>query len=213
MIERDFARILKPSGTDPAALCRPADFALLTAGPQAEPGPDLERLAYERGLAAGEQQVRNEVAALVERQGQLLATLIQELKVTRDLLLKDAEEPIAALALEIARKVLHGEAGALQDVIVAQAREAVAKVREGGPVKVLVNPQDVPLLEEAREAIARTFEETVTLQVEADGRISRGGCIVETPVRLVDARIEVQLARIAEVLKQRVQGKGPHDAR
>lgn len=211
MIERDFARILKPSGTDPTKLYQPAEISLLTSGFQPDPGPDREGLAYERGLAAGEQQVRKEVAVLVEQQGQLLATLIQELKVTRELLLKDAEEPIAALALEIVRKVLHGEAGALQDVIVAQAREAVSRVREGGPMKILVNPQDVALLEEAREAIARTFEETVTLQVEGDARISRGGCVVETPVRLVDARIEVQLARIAEALKQ--QGKLGHEAR
>jgi len=207
MIERDFARILKPSGADPATLYQPADIALLAAGSQPEQGPERERLAYEQGMAAGEQQVRKEVAILVERQGQLLSTLIQELQVTRELLLKDAEEPIAALALEIARKVLHGEAGVLQDVILAQAKEAVARVREGGPMKVLVNPQDAPLLEEAREAIARTFEETVTLQVEADARISRGGCIVETPVRLVDARIEVQLARIAEALRQKGNGR------
>lgn len=206
MIERDFARILKPSGTDPTKLYQPAEISLLTSGFQPAPGPDREGLAYERGLAAGEQQVRKEVAVLVEQQGQLLATLIQELKVTRELLLKDAEEPIVALALEIVRKVLHGEAGALQDVIVAQAREAVSRVREGGPMKILVNPQDVALLEEAREAIARTFEETVTLQVEGDARISRGGCVVETPVRLVDARIEVQLARIAEALKQKAKG-------
>jgi flagellar assembly protein FliH len=207
LIERDFARILKPSGADSATVYQPAAIVLLGSDSGPDQGPDREQQAYERGVAAGEQQVRQEVAVLVERQGQLLENLIQELKTTRELLLKDAEEPIAALALEIARKVLHDEAAALRDAIVAQAREAIARVREGGPVKVLVNPQDVPLLEDAREAIAKTFEETVTLQVVGDARISKGGCIVETPVRLVDARIEVQLARIAEALKQKGNGQ------
>lgn len=207
MIGGDFARILKPSGADSPMLYRPLDLASSQA-----PEPDGKQQAYERGVAAGEQQVREQIGVLVERQGEMLARLIEELRHSRELFMKDADEPIAALALEIARKVLHDQADALRDIIVGQAREAVAKIREGGPMKVLVNPSDVSALEGARDAIASAFEGAVTLQIEADARISRGGCIVETPVRLVDARIETQLTRIGEALRQSSAGKVQDEA-
>jgi flagellar biosynthesis/type III secretory pathway protein FliH len=200
---QDFALILKSNGPDARPQYEIRDLAALSAGAEAPAEPDRFREAYERGVAEGLKQGQAETAALLERQGQLLTALIQELQVMRDSLLRDAEEPVAGLAFEIARKVIHEQAPALRDVIVAQAKDAIAKVREGGPVKVLVHPHDAPVLEEAREAVATAFEGSVTLQVEPDPRISRGGCLVETPVRLVDARIEAQLARIAEALKQK----------
>lgn len=200
MITQDFARIFKPTGTDLVQAYRPDD-AHERPGPVQDEGPSPEQLAYERGLAEGVARTRAEAADLLSRQVQLLGALVQELKVTREVLLKDAEEPIAALALAIVRKILREQGAHLGEAIVAQVRDAVAKVREGGPMKVLVNPGDAALLEEAREAITATFEGAVSLQVEADPRISSGGCLVETPSRVVDARIEVQLAQIAEALR------------
>jgi flagellar assembly protein FliH len=186
VIAQDFARIFKPTGTDLVQAYR------LDGGepePEAEKddGPSPEEQAYARGLAEGIERTRAEAADLLARQVQLLGALVAELKVTREVLLKDAEEPIAALALAIVRKVLREQEGNLGGAIVAQVKDAVAKVREGGPMKVLVNPGDAALLEEAREAITTTFDGQVSLQVETDPRISSGGCLVETPSRVVDA--------------------------
>lgn len=200
MIAQDFARVFKPTGADLVQAYR-LDGAEPEAASAKEEGPSPEEQAYARGLAEGIERTRAEAAELLARQCQLLGALVAELKVTREVLLKDAEEPIAALALAIVRKVLREQEGNLGEAIVAQVKDAVAKVREGGPMRVLVNPGDAALLEEAREAIAATFEGQVSLQVETDPRISSGGCLVETPSRVVDARIEVQLARIAEALR------------
>ena len=202
MIAQDFARILKTTDAESA---KAYQLEPVPASPDADDRESREKLAYERGVADGTQQARAEAADLLERQCRLLTALVQELRLTRDLWFKDAEEPIAALALAVVRKVLREQGDGLRDAIVGQVREAVAKVREGGPMKVLVNPGDAPLLEEARETIATSFDGALTLQVEADPRISSGGCLVETPSRVVDARIEVQLARIAEALRQTIQ--------
>lgn len=202
MIAHDFARILKTADAESA---KTYQLEPVPASPDACEHESREKLAYERGVADGTQQARAEAADLLERQCRLLTALVQELRLTRDLWFKDAEEPIAALALAVVRKVLREQGDGLRDAVVAQVREAVAKVREGGPMKVLVNPGDASLLEEAREAIAASFDGALTLQVEADPRISSGGCLVETPSRVVDARIEVQLARIAEALRQTIK--------
>jgi flagellar biosynthesis/type III secretory pathway protein FliH len=205
VISQDFARIFKPTSAELVQAYQLELAGSESASPAKAQGPSPEEQAYERGLAEGIQQTRAEAAALLERQCQLLAALVQELRATRDVLLKDAEEPIAALALAVVRKVLREHGATLGDAIVAQVREAVAKVREGGPLRVLVNPSDAALLEEARETITSSFEGTVTLQVEPDARITSGGCLIETPERVVDARIEVQLARIAEALRDTIR--------
>jgi flagellar biosynthesis/type III secretory pathway protein FliH len=202
VITQDFARILKTADAESA---KSYQLEPAPASPGAYDRESRERSAYERGVAEGTQRARAEAADLLERQCQLLTALVQELRLTRDLWFKDAEEPIAALALAIVRKVLREQGDGLREAVVAQVREALAKVREGGPMKVLVNPGDASLLEEARETIATSFEGRMTLQVEADPRISSGGCLVETPSRVVDARIEVQLARIAEALRQTIK--------
>lgn len=204
MISQDFARIIKTTSTELVQTYR-LELAGSGPGPSAQSeGPSPEDLAYAKGLAEGIQQTRAEAADLLARQVQLLGALIEELRATREMLLKDAEEPIAALALAIVRKVLREHGASLGGAIVEQVREAVAKVREGGPLKVLVNPGDAALLEEAREAITSSFDGTMSLQVEADARITSGGCLVETPSRVVDARIEVQLAKIAEALRETI---------
>lgn len=202
MITQDFARILKTADAESAKIYQ---LEPASAGPGAYDREAREQAAYERGVTDGAQRARAEAADLLERQCRLLTALVQELRLTRDLWFKDAEEPIAALSLAIVRKVLREQGDGLREAVLAQVREALAKVREGGPMKVLVNPSDAPLLEEARETIAASFEGALTLQVEADARISSGGCLVETPSRVVDARIEVQLARIAEALRQTIK--------
>ncbi len=199
MIGQDFARIIKPTDANPIRAVRLGQGTLLAD--ETEQG---EREAFERGRAAGLEQAKAETTDLLARQGRLLDTLVQELRATRELLLKDAEEPIAALALEIAGKVLRERHDAVRESVVAQVREAVARVKDGGPLKVLVHPADAPLLEQARDLVSASMEEGAILSIEPDPRISPGGCMVETPEKLVDARIETQLVRIGEALKRGV---------
>jgi flagellar assembly protein FliH len=206
VILQEYARILKPDRTGPLQ-AYPLEHA---AGPLSDTSSvldqDPERVAYERGVAAGEQRMKQEIADLLERQNALLETLIREIRASREAWLKDADEPIAALALAIARKVLHEQSDLLQQAIVEQTRQALERVRGAGPVTVRVNPDDVAILQQQREALTALYEGPLPLHVEADARISRGGCLVETPERVVDARIETQLARIAEALKQKMMG-------
>jgi flagellar biosynthesis/type III secretory pathway protein FliH len=42
----------------------------------------------------------------------------------------------------------------------------------------------------------------VTMKIEGDPTVSRGGCLLETPTRVVDATIDAHLARYGEALKR-----------
>jgi flagellar biosynthesis/type III secretory pathway protein FliH len=202
---QETARLLKPHATGLVVRYR-LESGDQEAQPQAEPAPDREQLAYERGLAEGERRMREMVITRLDRQNELLAMLVREIQTSLAAWLQDAEEPIVALALAVAQKVLHGHHEGLKGAIVEQTRQALARIRAIGPVTVRVHPEDAAILDPLREAFAARCEGLSLLQIEPDARISRGGCLVETPEQVVDARIETQLARIAEALKQQMTG-------
>lgn len=199
------AGALRPKG-EPAA--RPYALESVDAAAAAARAAEQaarEQAAYERGVADGERRGREAAVAPLEKQNRLLAALGEAVRAQRALLPADAEEGVAALALEIARKVLGEPGEALRETTALRARELVGRVRDGGPLTVLVHPQEVPLLEGLRGALEEAAG-GAAVEVRGDARVSPGGLLLETPSRLMDARIEVQLARIGEALRGRNDG-------
>lgn len=209
MIERDFARIFK-SGDEALKHheIQRVQGVLASESEAVTDEGDRIKKAYEEGVAVGERLGREAAGALIEQQNRLLADLVQEVRRLRDSLLKDAEQMIAGLSLEIAKKVIREQLEVHPELVLGQVREAIARLKEVGTVRVLVNPDDVPLLQAVRETLEKGFDGTVSLQVEGDATISRGGCLVETPAHLVDARLEAQLVRIGEALREKKGAAG-----
>ncbi|MEW6246994.1 MAG: response regulator [Nitrospirota bacterium] len=158
---------------------------------------------FERGLAEGERRAQEREAALRRREHALLANAVQRLEETIANVRATVEEEVCALAFAIAAKIVRQVVEERRDLVVEQVRAALARVKDSGSVRLRVHPSDAPLLESAREALAGVFDGPVTLVVEADPRVAPGGCLVQTPTRLVDAALETQLARLGEALRDR----------
>ncbi len=168
-------------------------------------GPSLD---YLRGLAEGERQARERLAVLA-RQEAAVAAIGRQLAQTCTGLSERVEAQVVTLAFDIARKVIAACAEEKRDLVVAQTKEALARIQNGQAVRILVHPTDLPLLESAREQLAASFDGPVFMKMEADATVAPGGCRVQTPTQLVDATVDGQLARIAERLRQ----VGAQDAR
>lgn len=182
---------------------QPAQDSIRKSG--AHSSSDTWRLAYQRGLIEGERRAREHEATESARRQTLAASLVTQLSKIGSVLPQGLEDQVAALAFKIACKVVRDCAEEKRDLVLAQAREALARVRESRSVEIRVNPRDLPVLETAREALAEMFEGPVTIKLEAEASISPGGCLVETPTRLIDATIEAQLIQLGEALKRRGQ--------
>jgi flagellar biosynthesis/type III secretory pathway protein FliH len=65
-----------------------------------------------------------------------------------------------------------------------------------------VNPDDLELVSENAEGLAAKLGGVQRLDVVAERRIERGGCIVVTEEGEIDARIGAQLDRVAELLAE-----------
>ncbi len=170
---------------------RPAEEELLAAAAEREAALAKAGAAgYEEGREAG----RAEIATAAEA----LLTAAAALDDAGARAAEDAEGAAVELALRIAEKVLGAAVEARPELVLDVTRGALRRITEPLPATVLVNPEDVELV---RGALAElNAEHGGELQVRAERRVERGGCVVTTAAGEVDARIAAQLERAATVL-------------
>jgi flagellar biosynthesis/type III secretory pathway protein FliH len=107
--------------------------------------------------------------------------------------LRDAEASVVDLALAVAKRVIGQELSTHPDRVRALVREALDRVRRATHVRVRVHPEDAAEL--AVEGI----------EVVADASIERGGCIVQSDLGDVDARLDVRLDALRRALRHSVR--------
>jgi flagellar biosynthesis/type III secretory pathway protein FliH len=154
---------------------------------------------FERGLAEGERRAEERL----RQERALFVQALRKLDEARTALQQTLEDDVVALAFHIATKVLHEAADTCKDQIIAQAKSAVAAVRESGAVVLQVHPADVPAVESARSELLQRPEAPVALQIVPLPSVPRGTCLVHTAHRTIDASLDSQLLRLGEALKNR----------
>lgn len=122
---------------------------------------------------------------------------ILQASTAREKILKEAEPQMIRMVMDIAEKVIGRavEKGAVVDVI----RKAVAE-STGKRMTVRVHPSDLILVKEREKEMMTLIDQNQSLTFRDDESISAGGCVVETELGTVDARLELQLAAIRKAL-------------
>ncbi len=146
------------------------------------------------GFAAGHEAGRQ--AAAAEATELLVAARIDADR-TREL----GREPAATLARRMAERIVGRTltfAPALMADIVAQT--LAASRAQTGAVVLRVHPEDLAAIEAARARWAVQVPDTVQLRVVADAAVGRHGCVVDTPVGRLDARLDTQLAALEKAI-------------
>jgi flagellar assembly protein FliH len=169
---------------------------------EAKSGPDTGA-EYQRGVADGERLAFERLAAARRQEQELVTAVVDRLEAIGNRLHATIEQDVASLAFGIAQKVLREAVTERPELVLTQVQAALGHVPEGGLIKICVHPLDLPLLEPARQALCQRADRSLTIKFEADASIARGGCLVHTPSRLVDATLETQLLRIGEALRRR----------
>lgn len=147
---------------------------------------ERERVAAEQGRAEAQHLFSQQ---LVEQRQQLIALqegILGALKDSIPGVIRDCETHLAALALEVARKLVDGMP-VTADMIDAAISSAMRQVEESSHYTIFINPADLQLLQSASSAILGA-NDTRKITITATNEVSRGGCIVETPFGRVDAR-------------------------
>jgi len=114
---------------------------------------------------------------------------------------RNVQGDLRTLAVRIAERILDRELSlnpdAVSDIVAAALRQA------GAPRDIVlrVHPDDLKALERGRPRLLERALRAQALQFRADPSIGRGGCIVESELGTVDARLPVQLEAIERALR------------
>jgi flagellar assembly protein FliH len=143
---------------------------------------------FQEGQAAGRQSLAGQVEAMQLK----LARSIEELTGSRLRCRREAEKDVVALALAVARRILHRELTVAPDALLGLVKAALDKMEARELHQVRVSRQD--------SAMLRQFFEQMGLpqrvEVIADPALAAGGVIIESSRGLLDASVDTQLAEI-----------------
>ena len=163
----------------------------------------LTTAAYEQGFRQGEEAARQALTAQLSPALNAFQQATTEVVHLRATVLQQAEEDIITLAFQLARKIVQYEALEHREVLAATLGRALEHVVQQDQIVVRVHPDDVHYATEIKEELGHARGDIETLTVKGDTSIGRGGCLVESSLGTIDARIEAQF----EELEQRFRAQ------
>lgn len=153
---------------------------------------DAYKEGMEQGRVDGAKAGRDEFKVHIEQATDMFRQLVRE----RERVLSGLEPELAKLAMEVAKKIIGEQVAINRDATVEIIRNAMTRIKSREEVSIKVNPDDVDYVRGKQDIFARMVEGLKKLEIVADPRVDRGGCIIETDLGNTDARLSVQISLI-----------------
>ena len=156
--------------------------------------------AYEEGLRQAQQEIEGDRQAAIQQSQALLEEARQlKLKVFRSY-----EADMVRLVMAMVKKVIAGELKTNPDIIINILQEAIDFLDRPDNITVYVNPQE---LENILEVMNKGYltdigSNNINMDIKADERISRGGCLLESDAGSVDAQLETRIASVNNAIQE-----------
>jgi len=162
---------------------------------------EIEHEAYKKGYDAGREEGykegQAEVMRLIDRLGTVVSTAVD----IRDNIIRSSEKLMVEMILMIARKVIKDEVVERREVVINNIKEAIKRVKDRDRIDIRVNFADLDMTTAHKDELIRMMESLKKVNIYEDSRVERGGCIIETDVGAIDARISTQLDAIEEAIR------------
>lgn len=152
----------------------------------------IKEEARETGLAAARASFDEEMAQMAEHLHTQLAETINEVSGLRASIFARTERDLAKLAIEIAKKIVHREVTIDDEVAMTLARVALSRIDGRAHARVHLHPDDFSHVSRHLDALATGK----SVELVEDRAITRGGCLIETEMGDLDARIERQFEEL-----------------
>lgn len=153
---------------------------------------EIEREAFKKGEAAGRasvsMEINNQVADL---RGQFSRSLA-ELQGLKSELESKVEREMVELAIEISKKIVQREVTVDREVALTLARVALTRLHSRTTTIIRLHPEDFAHATANRDKL----ESDGTVEFVEDRSVGPGGCVIQTDMGEIDARIAHQFREI-----------------
>jgi len=133
-----------------------------------------------------------------------------ETREIREKVWRETEKDLLRLAVRLAEKIVGREIQKDDKTIVDIISTALQNARQQEKLTVRVNPKDLPTVEREAEKFALGGR-IQFIDFVADPRVASSGCLIESEVGTIDARLETQLRVLERALLSQSEGEGAQD--
>ncbi len=154
----------------------------------------------QQGLVEGRKQAVDETKRELEKIQQAWLDAMGQWEADRQQMLREAKQTVLNFALKLAQKVAHRTLEIDRGVIVEQLSAALLYVLRPSDVSVRVCPRDRAVLEEAMPKLLERFPQAKHIHLIEDEAIGHGGCVLSYGRGEIDATVETQMQRLAELI-------------
>lgn len=129
-----------------------------------------------------------------------LNALILDFEATRNQLFENNREEILKVAILVARKVM---GRALQDrpeTLADLVSQAIRGAQHEGRLRIRIHPDDLETLRTHQDRVVAEIGSRTELELIEDRTIEGGGCVVESALGIIDARLETQMKVLERAL-------------
>jgi flagellar assembly protein FliH len=197
--EIDAVASWKFGDVDPAAMMQ-AQAQAQQAQTSDEQAQILRQEGYAEGFIQGRAQAmleaQRQINEFIANQGQeaarQLASLVESARTQLDAAEQATAQGVLELSCELARQVLRQEIASNPNVLLPVIREALAALfADSKTTRVSLHPLDLDMVQEVLNA---EFP-NLSLTLQADPALSRGGCRIASAHTLIDGSIEKRWSR------------------
>jgi flagellar assembly protein FliH len=155
--------------------------------------------AYARGIEEGRLSAERGLANVFKSLREGLGNLVE----LKEKVLRESEGDMLALAIMIARKIIMQEVRTDSQILARVVAATVCCCSEQDKITIRLNPDDFQKVSSNRQRFLGEADDG-RIALASDDSIEAGGCLVETPTGMVDARISAQLDEVfARCLEER----------
>jgi len=163
-----------------------------------EEAGNIREHAKESGLDEA-RRIAEETAS--DKVKEALETLNQAV-IERKKIIKDAENEVLRLALKVAEQIIKSEVSLHRDVSLNIVSDAISRVSDREQVIIKVNREDLENIKKYKDRIGSIVDGIKSLSIVEDSAVEPGGCVIETNLGYVDARISTKIATIEEAFRK-----------
>ena len=160
------------------------------------------REAYNEGLRRGQEEGRKRFEEAVAESAAALREAAAAIHAANETFLVSLEPEVVALAFSLAERILQREAATDPAIAAATARAALEHLVGGERVVIRVNPRDLDAMRAQKLTLLEQFDGIQQIDVVPDEHVAPGGCLVDSELSHVDARISSQLQNLLDGIQE-----------
>lgn len=158
---------------------------------------------FEEGRLLGNSEAEKSFAQTT----QALALACDEISNLKEKMLERSQPDMLRLVFAIAERVVQANVQIDEEVITRTVRQAINLAVSAEEFHIRINPEDLQVVNDHKPLFIASLSGLSNIEFVPDESLTRGGCILESPLGRVDATMEAQLEAISSCLQEATQGE------